>query len=136
MYLIDTNTFSDAHKGVPEPVAWLSSVDSGSVYLSVITLGEIERGIEMVRASKPAKARELEKWLQTLRQENGDRILPITEDVALEWGRLSARHRRGEADALIAATAIVHGLTVVTRNIADFDGTGVAVLNPWSDAPA
>lgn len=132
MFLIDTNTFSDAHKGVPEPRRWLASVDPATIYISVITIGEIERGIELIRTTRPSKARELETWLQNMREENGDRILPVTEQVALEWGRLSARRRRGEADGLIPATAKVHGLTVATRNVADFAGADVPVLDPWN----
>lgn len=132
MYLIDTNTFSDAHKGVPEPARWLASVDRTAVYVSVITIGEIERGIEMVRVSRPAKARELEAWLTVIRNENGDRILPVTEEVALEWGRLSAYRRRGDADGLILATAKVNGLIVATRNVADFADAGVQIVNPWA----
>ncbi len=132
MYLIDTNTFSDAHKGVPEPRRWLASVDPETVYISVITIGEIERGIELIRASRPPKARELEAWLQIMREENSDRILPVTEQVAIEWGRLSARRRRGEADGLILATAKVHGLIVATRNVADFTDAEVGILDPWA----
>ena len=132
MYLIDTNTFSDAHKGVPEPRRWLASVDPATIYISVITIGEIERGIELIRTSRPSKARELQAWLETMRSENSDRILPVTEQVAVEWGRLSARRRRGEADGLILATAKVHGLTVATRNVADFEGADVAILDPWA----
>lgn len=132
MYLIDTNTFSDAHKGVPEPRRWLASVDPATIYISVITIGEIERGIELIRTSRPSKAQELEAWLETLRSENSDRILPVTEQVAIEWGRLSARRRRGEADGLILATARVHGLTVATRNVADFEDAEVTILDPWA----
>lgn len=132
MYLIDTNTFSDAHKGVAEPRRWLASVDPETIYISVITIGEIERGIELIRTSRPSKARELEVWLEAMRNEDSDRILPVTEHVALEWGRLSARRRRGEADGLILATAKVHGLTVATRNVADFADAEVPILDPWS----
>ena len=99
--------------------------------LSVITLGEIERGIELVRTTKPGKARELAGWLNALRDDCQDRILTVTEDIAREWGRIAARRPRGDIDSLIAATAVVHGLTVVTRNVADFADTGAAVINPW-----
>jgi predicted nucleic acid-binding protein len=131
MYLIDTNTVSDTHKGISEPVGWLSSIEPDTVYISVITIGEIERGIELVRTKKPAKARELDNWLATVRSENRERILPITEEVALVWGKLSAHLSRGDADGLIAATALVHGLTLVTRNTKDFADTGVTLINPW-----
>jgi len=133
MYLVDTNTVSDAHKGVPEPVRWLSSVDPDAVYLSVITIGEISRGIEHIRDAKPAKARQLTDWLTTLRSENEDRILPITEPIAVEWGRMSAHRRRPDADGLILATAKVHGLAIVTRNVIHFQDAGVPLVNPWLD---
>lgn len=131
MFLLDTNVLSDAHKGVPEPARWLASANPLTIYVSVITLGEIERGIALVRARSPAKAASLAAWLDALRSDCTDRILPVTEGIALEWGRIAARRARGDVDLLIAATAIVHGLTVVTRNVADFTDTGAAVLNPW-----
>lgn len=131
MYLLDTNVLSDAHKGVPEPARWLADADPWQIYVSVITLGEIERGIELVRTTKPGKARELAGWLNALRDDCQDRILTVTEDIAREWGRIAARRPRGDIDSLIAATAVVHGLTVVTRNVADFADTGAAVINPW-----
>lgn len=132
MFLLDTNVLSDAHKGVPEPARWLAAAAPSSIYVSVITLGEIERGIETIREAKPSKASELEGWLAALRHDCSDRILPVTQDVALEWGRLVARRPRGDADSLIAATALVHGLAVVTRNAADFTGTGIDVVDPWA----
>lgn len=132
MFLLDTNVLSDAHKGVPEPARWLAAAVPSSIYVSAITLGEIERGIETIREAKPSKAPELESWLAALRHDCSDRILPVTQDIALEWGRLVARRPRGDADSLIAATALVHGLAVVTRNVADFTGTGVDIVNPWA----
>lgn len=132
MYLLDTNVFSDAHKGVPEPTRWLAAVDPLSVYLSVMTIGEIERGIELVRKKNALKAGRLSQWLAGLRHDCADRILPVTEEIAIQWGRISAGRTRGDADALIGATAIVHGLIVVTRNVADFSDIGVEVANPWT----
>ena len=132
MFLLDTNVFSDAHKGVPEPSRWLAASDPLTVFVSVITLGEIERGIEMIRRTNMPKAHRLEAWLAALRHDCSDRILPVTEDVAICWGRLMAGRTRGDADALIAATAIIHKLTVVTRNVPDFADTGVPVVNPWT----
>lgn len=131
MYLLDTNIVSDVQRRLPKPTEWLASVDPTSVSLSVITLGEIERGIVKLRKVDSEKATRLDLWLRELRRDNSDRILAVTEDVALAWGRITAGRTRGSADTLIAATALVHDLILVTRNVADFDDTGVTVLNPW-----
>ena len=135
MYLLDTNVISEARRGSREALSWLRSVDPQSVYLSVVTLGEIMRGIALKRKLDPRAASHLEEWLRELRQDHRDRILPITDRVAIEWGRVAAIRPRGDADGLIAATAIVHELIVVTRNVGDFDDTGVPVVNPW-DQPS
>ena len=133
MYLLDTNIVSDVQRRLPKPTEWLASVDPTSVSLSVITLGEIERGIVKLRKVDSEKATRLDLWLRALRRDNADRILAVTEDVALAWGRITAGRTRGSADTLIAATALVHDLILVTRNVSDFDDTGVTVLNPWDD---
>jgi predicted nucleic acid-binding protein len=132
MYLLDTNIVSDVQRRLPKPTAWLTSIDPGSVNLSVITIGEIERGIVKQRGVDPERATRLDLWLRELRRDNADRILAVTEGVALAWGRISAGRTRGSADTLIAATALVHDLILVTRNVADFDDTGVTILNPWA----
>ncbi|WP_269931998.1 type II toxin-antitoxin system VapC family toxin [Aminobacter sp. HY435] len=132
MYLLDTNIVSDVQRRLPKPTDWLASIDAYSVNLSVITIGEIERGIVKRRQQDAERAKPLELWLHELRHENADRILPITEEIALAWGRLTAGRTRGSADTLIAATSLVHDLVLVTRNVADFEGIGLPLLNPWT----
>ena len=131
MYLIDTNVLSEARRGSPQSLGWMRSVDPDRLHLSVITLGEIMRGIALKERSDPQAAAHLSAWLTRLRHDHAARILPVTDRVAVEWGRLSALRPRGGADGLIAATAIVHDLVVVTRNVADFADSGAACLNPW-----
>ncbi|TIU29441.1 MAG: type II toxin-antitoxin system VapC family toxin [Mesorhizobium sp.] len=131
MYLLDTNIVSDVQRRLPKPTAWVASIDPASISLSVITLGEIERGIVKQRNVDLERAARLDIWLRELRRDNRDRILPITEEIALAWGRITAGRTRGSADTLIAATAFVHDLIVVARNVADFEDIGVTVLNPW-----
>jgi predicted nucleic acid-binding protein len=96
---------------------WFESVDEGELFLSVLVLGEIRRGVEQVRSSDPAKATTLEQWLNHTEQTYADRILPITANIAAEWGRLSAIRPFSTVDGLLAATALVHDLTFVTRNV-------------------
>lgn len=98
----------------------------------MLTIGEIERGIQLISSKNPARAAQLQIWLQTIRGDFHDRLLTIDEEVSLVWGRITTNRMPRDADSLIAATAIVHGLTVVTRNVADFADTGVAVVNPWT----
>lgn len=131
MYLVDTNVVSEARRGTSQAVAWLRAVDPLAVHLSVITLGEVMRGIALKQKSDPRSAAHLSEWLRKLRHDHGDRILPVTDQIAVEWGRLAALRPRGDADGLIAATAVVHDLIVVTRNVGDFDDTGTSVINPW-----
>ena len=132
MYLVDTNIVSEARRERAEAVAWLRGVDPATVYLSVVTLGELMRGADMKRNRDPAAAGRLLDWLEKLRRDHGHRILPITDAIAIEWGRLAAVRTRGDADGLIAATALVHGLAVVTRNKRDFDDAGLTVINPFA----
>ena len=131
MYLVDTNVVSEARRRRREAVAWLRSVDPRAVYLSALTLGEIMRGVALKQKSDPATASRLAEWLQKLRHDHADRILAVTDEIALEWGRIAALRPRGDVDGLIAATAIVHDLILVTRNVGDFDDTRVSILNPW-----
>ena len=131
MYLIDTNVVSEARRRAPPAVAWLRSAPSSAIYLSVLTLGEIAKAIALKERSDPQAAGRLAEWLQKLRHDFADRILPITDQIAMEWGRIAALRSRGDVDAQIAATAIVHGLILVTRNVTDFDDTRVSIVNPW-----
>jgi len=132
MFLVDTCVLSEARRDNLEAVGWLRSIDAESAYLSVITIGEIMKGIALKGRTDAHAAASLRQWLARLQHLYADRILPIDAAVALEWGRLSAARPRPMADALIAATARVHRKIVVTRNIADFSDAGIDVLNPWA----
>ena len=135
MYLVDTDIVSEARRGTPQAIAWLRSVDPAGVYLSTLTLGEIMRGIALKQKSDPTAAAHLTEWLRKLRHDHGDRILPVTDRIAVEWGRIAAIRPRGAIDGLIAATAIVHDLILVTRNVKDFQDTGASLINPWEHRP-
>lgn len=101
------------------------------MFLSVMTIGELEKGIRRREMRDPPSAVTLREWLEAMRVEESERILPITEAVALAWGRIAAGRTRNIADALIAATAIVHNLTLVTRNTRDFEDLSLPLVNPW-----
>lgn len=100
-----------------------------------LTVGEIRKGVELLRGRDPAQAEEFAGWLAELRTRFADRIVPIDARVAEEWGLLNATAPRNTVDGLITASARVHGLTVVTRNTDDFEGCGVPLLNPWEYRP-
>lgn len=133
-YLLDTCIVSELRKPACNPgvLAWMAGVQADEVFLSVLTVGEIRRGIELHRRKSPAAAGGLERWLLGLESHYGDRILPITVAVADAWGRLSLREPLPVSDGLIAATALEHKLTVVTRNVGDFARSGANTLNPFS----
>ena len=134
MFLLDTMIVSELRKARPNArvVAWFSHQTDDDLYMSVVTLGEIERGIEQRRKADPAFAGVLAAWLESLVRLYSERILPVTPSIARRWGRLSAQLGHDGADVLIAATALSHGLTVVTRNTRHFASTGVATVNPFS----
>lgn len=132
MYLIDTDVLSALRRRErhPEIVRWMSGRRTTDLHLSVISIGEIERGIVRKQRRDPAFARVLTAWVDSLLTLYGERILAVDLAVARRWGRLSGAVGHEGADLLIAATAIENGLTVVTRNVRHFEPTGAAVLNP------
>ncbi|MCP5366776.1 MAG: type II toxin-antitoxin system VapC family toxin [Hyphomicrobiales bacterium] len=133
-YLIDTNVISEVRKGRrcdARVAAWYDSLGDADLFLSVLVLGEIRRGVERIRRRDPAQARALEDWLAAVRAAFGDRVLPVDGAVAEEWGRMGAARPVSTVDGLLAATAKVHGLTLATRNTADVAGLGADVLNPF-----
>jgi toxin FitB len=133
-YLIDTNIISEVRKRDRcdhNVAAWYASIDDADIYLSVLVLGEIRKGIERVKISDARRARTLEVWLDEVRHAFAERILPVDLTVAEEWGRMSAQRSVPAVDALMAATAKVHGMTLATRNITDIAGLGADILNPF-----
>jgi predicted nucleic acid-binding protein len=135
MYLVDTNVISEARKGKKANLGvqkFFQTIEADGIYLSVQTLGEIRRGLENVkhRGDLP-QARKLEKWLDLVVVEYGDRILSFDGECAQVWGRLMSPHHEHPIDKQIAAIALIHDLTVVTRNVDDFRGTGTRVNNPF-----
>jgi len=136
--LIDTNVISEIRKGerantgVRDFFRQVTS-DDADLYLSVVTVGELRRGVELIRhRGDAAQAALLERWLREVLEDFAARILPVDSDVAQVWGRLRAPHAQHPLDKLIAATGLIHDLTVVTRNEADFVGCGIKLLNPFS----
>lgn len=132
-YLLDTNVVSEVRKQRPDARvrAWLEAVPIDSTYLSALVVGEIRLGIEQLRRRDPTRAAAHAVWLASLREGYADRILPVSADIAEEWARLSVPDPLPVVDGLLAATARVHGLTLVTRNTADVQRTGVALVNPF-----
>jgi len=133
-YLIDTNVISEIRKGDrcnPVVAAWFAALEDSDVYLSVLVLGEIRKGIERARPKDEPRARALETWLLTVQRSFADRVLPVDRAVADEWGRISAMRSVPSIDALLAATAKVHGMTLATRNSADVGGLGADIFNPF-----
>jgi len=133
-FLIDTNVISEVRKGTrcdPNVAAWYSSIKDTDLYLSALILGEIRKGIELARPRDPAKAEALQGWLEAVVEAFADRVIPVDRFVSDAWGRMSATRPIPAIDGLLAATAKVHDLTLVTRNDADVAGLGVRVLNPF-----
>ena len=133
MYLLDTNVLSAVRRPdrAPQVEAWLRRAPEQDLFLSVITLGEIERGIWQQQSRNPAFAADLRGWLDRTLTLFGDRILPFGADEARIWGRLTVEIGHAGADLMIAATALARGAVVVTGNVEDFRPTGVRVENPF-----
>ncbi len=136
MYLVDTNVISEARKGRKANSGvreFLRTVDDADLYISAQTIGEIRRGVENLkqRGDVP-QSRKLEQWLALVVAEYADRILGFDEECAQIWGKLMSPHTQHPIDKQIAAIALIHGFTVVTRNVDDFGGTGVGLKNPFT----
>ena len=134
-FLLDTNVVSELRKRercAAKVSAWASTVPSNQDFLSVIVVGELRRGSILKQRSDPAAADALEKWIARLVQLYSERILPITLEIAYEWGRLSATRPIPPEDGLLAATAHVHRLTFATRNTRNVEGLGISLVNPWT----
>jgi predicted nucleic acid-binding protein len=133
-YLIDTNIISEVRKGArcnPNVASWYGKIADANLYLSVLVIGEIRKGIERIRPKDGAQANAIENWLAAVDRAFGERILPVDRAVANEWGRLNASRPLPVIDGLLAATAKIHGMTLVTRNTVDIADLGVHILNPF-----
>jgi predicted nucleic acid-binding protein len=136
-YLLDTNVVSEVRKARPDAqvARWFASVSATDLYVSVLVLGEIRQGIARLLRRHRALAAAYERWVEMLTHSYGDRVLPISAEVAEVWGPLNVPDPLPAVDGLMAATALVHNLTLVTRNTADVAGTGVSLLNPFDPLP-
>lgn len=130
-YLLDTNVVSEARKPSAHPSVqeFLRSIRASPTYISVLTLGELHRGI--AKLGNDPRAGKLSEWVAGLTDQYAENVLGVETDIAVLWGRLSADRSRPMTDTLLAATAIHHQLTFVTRNVADFSGLPLRIINPW-----
>lgn len=134
-FLLDTNVVSELRKGGradANVVAWFRKVGAEDLFLSVLVIGEIRRGLERIRRRDPKAAQALDRWLSGLSAGFEDRILPVDRRVAEEWGRMNVPDPVPAVDGLMAATAKVHGLVLATRNVRDVAATGVKTVNPFA----
>ncbi len=134
-YLLDTNVVSETRKlHMNDRVrAFLTEMDASSLYISVLTVGELRKGVEIKRRSDSDAATLLNSWVDGLEQSFADRIVAIDTPIARRWGALSSDRSRPVIDTLIAATALVHDMVLVTRNTKDLDGIGVPLHDPWAE---
>ena len=133
-YLLDTNVISELRKGERRDAnvaRWYESLAEDEVFLSVLTIGELRRGVALIRRRDSTSADRLDAWLAGVASGHADRILPVDAVVAERWGRLNVPGTLPVVDGLLAATALTHGLTLATRNIKDVQGTGVLCVNPF-----
>ena len=136
-WLIDTNVLSELRKGPRADAGvtqWFADVADDAIFTSVLVLGELRRGVELVRRRDEVAATSLERWLDEMVGRFPERVLPVDDAVADRGGRLNVPNPVPAIDGLLAATALVHGMTLVTRNVADVASTGVAVHNPFADS--
>jgi predicted nucleic acid-binding protein len=134
-FLLDTNVISELRKGAradPGVVEWFEGVAEEEIHLSVLVVGELRRGVERLRARDAPQSAVLERWLRRVVREHAERIVPVDSRVAEQWGRLTAMRSGSVIDTLMAATAQVFDLTLVTRNVDDVAWTGVSFLNPFA----
>jgi predicted nucleic acid-binding protein len=136
-YLLDTNVVSELRRprAAPQVAAWARSVPPGSAFISVLVLGEVRAGIERLRRRDPVQAAVYRDWLEELRQTFAHRTIQVDEEIAEDWGSLNATDPIATVDGLMAATARVRGMILVTRNVAHVARPGVRVLNPWEPPP-
>ncbi len=136
MYILDTNLISELRQGKPNPSprvrAWASGQPAGQFYLSAITILELEKGVLALERRTPPQGSALRAWLAGVRRTFAGRILPFTEGTALICAGLHVPNPRSERDAMIAATALEHGMVVVTRNRVDFEGVGLTLVDPFN----